>query len=259
MIDLDRFLDRYNRQARLYPALLAFLPAILTLVIRYPPLLTSNATATVMTLSISCGLLFLLTTVARSRGKIAERRLLKKWGGWPTTLWLRHSDTNLPPQTKARYHAALIKHVPGLNLPTADEERVNPIEVADNAYRSAVEWLKEYCRTHDCPLVEKENAEYGFRRNLRGLRPLGVALTCVGLLATVAWSLFAAGLTVGDLLRPSTWHALAGHEISGLLLGTAALNLVALVFWLCVVRDSWVRQAGDQYARALLASCDRLS
>jgi len=31
-----------------------------------------------------------------------------------------------------------------------------------------------------------------------------------------------------------------------------------LVAWFAIVRDDWVRDAGDQFARALLACCDTL-
>jgi hypothetical protein len=35
-------------------------------------------------------------------------------------------------------------------------------------------------------------------------------------------------------------------------------DLAALVAWFAIVRDDWVRDAGDQFAQALLACCDTL-
>jgi len=258
MIDLSRLFDSYNRQARLYPALIVILPPLLTILARYPALLTSNVVTTLLMFVISCGFLYLLTIFARSRGKSLERRLLHKWGGWPTTLWLRHNDDHLPRQTKARYHLALANHVPGLRLLSAEEEQADPVS-ADDAYKSAVEWLKEQCRGK--PLVEKENAEYGFRRNLRGLRSFGVASATFGLLLSAAWMLRFAGITLAGLIAidPGVIVEKLVQSSPEPLWGGALVNVIAIWFWIFVVRDAWVHQAGDQYARALLSHCDVLT
>lgn len=258
MIDLERLFDSYNRQARVYPALITLLPAVISVIARYPGVLTSNAIATTLTFAVSCGLLYLLAAFARSRGKRLEQRLLRKWGGWPTTLWLRHTDSNLSKQTRARYHAVLGTHVPGIRLPTAEEEQADPAS-AEDSYRSAVDWLKEHCRGKEYPLVEKENAEYGFRRNLRGLKPISISVAGVALFATLVWILRDAGLTVDHVYRHdwATVLEAIGHA-SPALIGAAAFNVASSMFWIVAVRNTWVRQAGDQYARALLATCDGL-
>jgi hypothetical protein len=36
------------------------------------------------------------------------------------------------------------------------------------------------------------------------------------------------------------------------------VDVFAIIGWLAIARDQWVRDAGDQYARALLANCDAL-
>src|SRR3990170_2110818 len=72
MIDLGRLFDSYNRQARLYPALVALLPPLITVFAWYPELLTSNAAATALTVVTSCGFLYGLMTFSRSRGKNVE-------------------------------------------------------------------------------------------------------------------------------------------------------------------------------------------
>jgi len=41
-------------------------------------------------------------------------------------------------------------------------------------------------------------------------------------------------------------------------IGAICVDLAALVAWFVIVRDDWVRDAGDQFARALLARCDTL-
>jgi hypothetical protein len=202
---------------------------------------------TFVTLVVSCGLLFGLSVFSRSCGKRVEARLLK----WPTTEWLRHGDTHIPTPTKGRYHKALVKHVPGLILPTSDEERSNP-SAADDAYRSAVDWLKERCRGKGFPIVIKENIEYGFRRNMRGVRPFAIGVIALAIIGTFA--AFAYQIT-----RAGDWSISAIFNQAPIeVVGATALLLIALVCWMFFVTDLSVREAGDQYARALLSSCDVL-
>jgi hypothetical protein len=242
--------DEYNRQARLYPALLALFPPLIAVLAWFPELLTSNLGTTLLTIAGSCGLLFALSVFSRSSGKRTEARLLKVWGGWPTTEWLRHSDTHLPTATKHRYHRALVRCVPDLRVPTAEEERNNPA-AADDVYRSATEWLKERTRGKQFSLVMKENTEYGFRRNMRGMRPFAIAAAGLALIASL-------GVIAYRLELGSFSPSVIVQSIPVTIIGATLLLLLALIGWSLLVTDAWVRQAGDQYARALLAVCDTI-
>jgi hypothetical protein len=157
MVDLSKLFDSYSRQARLFPGLLTLFPIILTAIALFPRLVTSSWGATLVTVGTSCGLLYGLSVLSRSRGKAVEKRLLAGWGGWPTTIWLRHREEHLPAPVLARYHAFFAKHVPLFVAPNAEEERANP-KAADGMYASAVKWMQERCRGKAFPLVEKENA-----------------------------------------------------------------------------------------------------
>jgi hypothetical protein len=108
------------------------------------------------------------------------------------------------------------------------------------------------------PLVEKENAEYGFRRNLRGLKPIGIAACLVGLLISalaIAWRYDPVIPAISSLSMPSLLKALLAIKPAAI--GAICVDLAA-VAWFTIVRDNWVRDAGDQFARALLACCDTL-
>ncbi len=259
MINLTGMFDTYGRQARLYPGLLTLFPPLLAAIAWFPALITSSIGTTLLTLASACGLLYGLGVVSRTQGKKVEKRLLRQWGAWPTTIWLRHASDCLQPQTLARYHGYLTAHVPGLTLPSRDEEARAPQE-ADLAYASAVKWLQERCRGKAYPLVEKENAEYGFRRNLRGMRPLGLTGCLLAAILSVAIIVdghrdLAAALA--SLSSAECWRAISG--IAPTILSATVVNLLAVLGWLVIVKDSWVRDAGDQYARALLANCDALA
>jgi len=251
MTDFFRLIfDPYSRQARLYPALLTLLPPISIILAFWPNLLAPTSVKVVVGFATAFGLLYLLASFARSRGKRVEKRLLAAWEAWPTTIWLRHRGGFLKEPTLARYHEYLTKNVPGLKMPTQADELADAAK-ADIQYASAVEWLKEQCRGKAHALVEKENTEYGFRRNLRGMRPTGVCLCVVGTFAATLAML--AQADSGMLTQPAhLWFMNAKSPISAAII----LNIVVTGAWLVFVNDSWVREGADQYARALLANCE---
>lgn len=242
-MDLGDLFDTYSRQARLQPALLALFPMFVTVAVWVPALY--DFAAGLVGLAIACGAVVYLAHIARSLGRKAELRLNDSWGGKPTTLWMTHGDRNLDPQTKARYHALLSDRIDGWSAPSPDDEARDP-GGAEASYDSAVRWLREATRDRKrYGLVFKENVSYGFRRNLYGLKPIGLslALLCV------------AG-NAGAL-----WHAIfiaAAGAIPPVGVASLALSIATAAGWILVVRPSWVRDAADGYARALLAACDQI-
>ena len=253
MPDLAGLFDTYGRRARLYPALLTLLPPVAVSFAWVPSLVGGQSLAALVGVAATFGLLYALASISRSAGKRTEKRLLAKWGGWPTTIMLRHGCPDIPAPTKARYHQFLAQCGLWEGMPSAQLEQADPT-ANDDTYASAVQWLKEQRRGPEFWLVLNENAEYGFRRNMRGLKPPAMALCFVTLLGwwlaafikllTAPGSLPSAG--VGVLLAlpsPLAWGALC-------------ITVVAVVAWIVVVRDRWVREAADQYAQALLATCD---
>lgn len=65
--------DPYDRQARLYPALLSLLPLLALLALLYAP--NVSALTGVVSLAVSCGGLFLMTNICREMGKRKEEKL----------------------------------------------------------------------------------------------------------------------------------------------------------------------------------------
>ena len=257
MTDLTKLFDNYSRNARLYPALLTLFPALISFVAWFPQYATSKLGLALISILATCGVLYVLAVFSRTLGKKQERRLLKEWGGWPTTIWLRHSSPQLSHNTRARYHAFLSGHVPGLVLPSQKQELADAVR-ADQAYASAVKWLQEQCRGEDFTLLHKENTEYGFRRNLLGLKCLGLTVAALALI--ISWILvLAKGPAPLASQSAAVWVLTVLTKTSPLIVGAMVLDLLAIVVWLIVVQDSWVREAGDRYAEALLACCDRLN
>ena len=134
-------------------------------------------------------------------------------------------------------------------MASPQEEEENP-EQADSGYESANRWLLE--RTRGKPqfdLLFTENMNYGYRRNLLGLKPVALAIDAVALvlifgMAVTSWTGQLA--TTIQALSPEWWVSLIvalGHM---------------LVFALYIQPD-WVRTAAETYAHQLLSACDSLN
>jgi len=235
---LAQFVDEYELKARLRPGLLAFLPVLVPLVAGYGqknPILTG-----IVALFSTCGVMHLLGSIARDRGKVLEQKLIKEWGGLPTTLLLRHRDTFLDSHSKARYHAAIEQKLK-THLPTAAEEAADPAG-ADQKYIGVTRELRELTRGNK--LLFKENIAYGFKRNMCGLKPVGLVLSFIGLflglLMAQVVGLQPLDFDVAKLLAPG----LAGGI-------SIAVPVAMIIAWLFFATKSDIRKIGDVYAERL--------
>lgn len=235
---LRKFTDPYERKARLYPALLALLPVI-ALIALYTDWLTFDV-ENALYITVAAAGLFWLTGKTRDLGKAIERRLVAEWEEMPSVTLLRHRDTVIDRYTTQRYHkaAAVLADV---SLPDPTDEKNNPAD-ADERYRSVTSALLSKTRdTSQYPLLFKENINYGFWRNLRGVRPIAVALAA----ALVALGLWVDRELVLNLQLPD------GPEFVFALAGGM------MVFaWVTTVTDEAVRRAAQNYAQRLLEALD---
>src|SRR5271170_428316 len=174
MNPINLITDGYERKARLYPGLLLVAPVVITLVgVASAKLSTLESLGTV---AAGCGGAFLLTQLARDAGKRCEKDLFEAWGGMPSIAVFRHRDSLIDVLTKARYHGCLVALVKGAKAPTPEEEAADPAG-ADQVYSAWSSYLRVHTRdTKKYPLLFQENVSYGYRRNVCGLRPLGIVV-----------------------------------------------------------------------------------
>jgi len=241
--------DGYGRVARLYPAALALVPVVLFVGIARPETLLGEFPKNVFVVLIFMSVLYVLATIARIAGKKLEPGLLARWGGWPTTLLLRHSDATIDRYTKARYHQALIEICPDIAWPSQDDEN-RDAEDADLRYMSATNRLKERRRGLEHKLVHKENASYGFHRNLLGLRRLAIAIAAItAAIEAIQW--------VPSVLAARSVRVLfasvADDPRDPILI---VVDLLIIAGWIIWVTEVQVRAAAVEYAHALLRSLD---
>jgi hypothetical protein len=233
--------DSYDRKARLYPALLLVVPVLIVVV--GVGLATFSILKSLGTVAAGCGGAFLLSQLARDAGKKLEVKLFEKWGGLPSVAILRHRDVRIDAITKNRYHKHLSTLVKGTKPPTPKEEDADPT-AADQVYTAWSSYLRVHTRnTKTYPLVFQENVSYGYRRNVCGLRPLGIGLSALSLASGAGW-LYRTHVITGSM----------GTESVASLLCV----FVFLLLWIFRFTPDWVRIPADAYAQRLVESVDSL-
>ena len=230
MIDLAKITDPYERKARLYPALICLFPLMVGMSITFPKVYSTLSGFVALAAAIG-GIQF-LSHLARDRGKKLEPTLFKNWGGTPSVAILRHSDKLISPPAKLKYHS-ILENKSKIAAPSVDFENGNS-DQADEIYSAWSDFLRG--KTRDIkkyPLVFKENINYGFRRNLFGVRWHCI---CSALVAIVI------------MLSPS----LENRSLSEVQIAIG-LFLVAYIFiFLFVVSRDWVKTVADAYSRNLI-------
>lgn len=226
-------IDRYTITARFLPAVIIAAPiaAALHAWLPFPLTWTKGAAAT----AALAGLAYVLSHTTRNAGRQLEDTLWPRWGGAPTTLMLRHSDLNIDPVTKARYHQGLIKLGAIGQLPDADTERADP-KAADDCYEGATTWLHGRTRSRkDFPLVFEENVNYGYMRNLLACKPWGLVVSLLSL-AVIGIAFWLGHLPVIE--------------------GIAAVGVA--IYLIFAVTERGLRSIADAYAYNLLEAIDHL-
>ena len=188
-----------------------------------------------------------------AKGNALQDKLFKKWGGAPTTIILRHTDNTIDSVTKSRYMDRLALLISNFNPTTPEYEQANP-ERADELYRSASNYLREHTRdTSIYPLIFKENVAYGFARNIRAFKSLGIFITVSSLLVSLV-VIYPDATTLGSMSP-----RLVIQEISFPYLGLIAIHLSMLWVWIFLVTENWVKLRGFAYAKRLYSACEKIT
>lgn len=228
--------DAYTVRARLYPALISVIPAILLAILAVP---WGKAVLPQVGGIVGVGVLFCaFADLARRFGKGIEPMVYDKMGGKPSVAMLRHGHGSLDTVTKAKYCAFLAKTI-GEKAPTEAQEMADP-KAADAFYERCGRWLREH--TTDTKKFKKlfeENMTYGFRRNLLGLK----------------WPVLALDVVIAVICNLLIIFGLADATGMYVMLGVAVLHMLYFVFG--VTWES-VFEAARQYARQLLLACEVL-
>jgi hypothetical protein len=158
---------------------------------------------------------------------------------------LRHRESKLAvnPLNRDRYHAKLRRLVRSVRIPTRAKELADPI-AADQVYDACVAYLRNATRDRaKYGLIFEENINYGFRRNLWGMRASGIFLAAIGVAAS-------------GIVAASAWTR--NDPLWGIASLIATGNACLLSWWMIRIRPPWVLTAARAYAERLLEACDSL-
>jgi len=214
--------DEYALKARVFPAALIGAP-VATLIFFSGTQDFVRAVSGVTFFAVAA----LSSQLLLHRGRRTEQRLITKWGAMPTTLMLKSTAAGSK-QLLARRRAD-VERVSGVTLPTTRRERDHEADALEE-YAHAVQLCIDRIRSGErsSRLLFHENVAYGFRRNLRAGRKIGLVVTCMTLVASFA-------LTVSS-------------GVSSPALTGVVVNIAFLLVWIFGATDTWVRDQADKYA-----------
>lgn len=230
-------MDLYNLKARVFPAVIVSLPLAVAMNLLLPTEVV--AMAWIGTGVVWAATSYLIAQVVRERGLAIQERLFREWGGEPTTTMLRF----LPgggTKVKAR-RESLSRLFPELRWPSLEEETSNPLAFQATAERAIALFKEKTEGQGRFELLLQENTDYGFRRNLFGLKSVAIWFAIIGAAS--------GGYFLADAQRrdsPAGWIAFFA-------------GILVFFFFAGVVTSEWVRKAADRYARQLFAIAESLA
>jgi len=236
---MSNYFDSYTIQARVAPIFIVIFPLIIIFATIAPKALAFQTIAgsTIVSMAFS----FLGAQFSRDLGKTKELKLWQDWGGAPTTQILRHRNIEYNSIRRDLIYNKLQPMIPEVVLPSPEFEKENP-EKADQIYETFVRHLiiktrdkKEY------PLVFKENVNYGFLRNLWGLKAYGITISLIGIIISSVYAGFE-WLTYKSVLTD--------------FLIVFMLSSCYLLMWIFWMKPKRIKVAAFAYAERLFECCE---
>ena len=230
-LNLPKLADRYELKARLAPALLSCSTAIPGIAV-----LSSDALGWVLGFSVAGGggalLAIGLMYLASAAGRRYERSLWPRWPhDAPTNQRLQPSNASHSREQRKLWYVA-IKKLTSLDIAGAVERGdQNNLELTIN---DAVTALRHRFRSaKHSGLLQTHNEDYGFARNLTGLRLFWFPSSVASL--AIAW-----------------WAVLVnGSEIIWAILASIASAMCTLLLF---VLPTYVRQRAERYAESFFGT-----
>ena len=231
--------NNYTLYARTYPALISLLPftvlgTIFSIELKnWIPIITSVG-------FVSTGAFF-LGQIGRDAGKKKESRLWVEWGGSPSVQILRHFNEHINKHTKKLYHQKLQSLCPVDPQITEEYEKQYP-EKADEVYWHWTQFVIAQTRDiNQFNLLFQENRNYGFRRNLWGLKSFAIGLILLAI--------------AGDFIY--FWYTEQSQQVnlwSNEFFISESILFLALLLWIFLITKGWVKVTSFAYAERLFES-----
>ena len=220
-------LDSYHIRARLSVSIIFLAPVALSMFLCFSEIISLPTYSVII-----CVLLALTNYIP-----ILQRMLNKKQDHNYAADFLMPGNQEIPQARKERYYQKLVKYDPLLKCFSSPNDSQEFHECCE----SAVAFLRE--KTRDNHLVLEENINYGFCKNLHGIKTMAIILCSLCDLFIVLYS----------IIRCRTIASIPLENYFAF-----AFNSVLLVFWIVGVTENALEHAGKKYAITLLGSIDGL-
>ena len=221
--------DAYSLVARILPGYVTLVPIALPLL-----LMPNGVQLSFGSIALMLPLVYFVAyQIGKEPGKRNEKKLWRKWGGAPTTRFLRHSNEEYGDGRRLRLQERLTQL--GMTVPTPQEEEQDP-SAADVHYEVCTsEIIRRTRNVETFPLVFRSVTSYGLQRNLWGLKAFGIVAIVISAMTCILM-LFLYG--AGDQQIVAAALALL-------------VDLALLLIWVFGVNEGRVRMAAEEYARNL--------
>lgn len=170
-------IDSYDLKAKYAPGLLLALPILMTGWTGFQKEI--KELSSFIGSLLSAAIIYGLSVMVRAMGKREEIKLIKKWGGLPSTIIMSWQDNHIGKALKSQYLEAA-KKLLKLPIPDHNLEKNNPAQASAMIDQIFLR-IKGIIRKNDKNgLWSIANAEYGFARNLYGSRFIWLILCLIG-------------------------------------------------------------------------------
>ena len=234
-------MDRYTLFARICPVIIFLLPIIVVSVTFSIEIEQLWAAISGTGLSLFLG--YFLSNISRELGKKKQEKLWQSWGGAPTSQILSYNNTVIDNITKRRYHTIMmniIKETKCEDIQTKTNDEQSEI------FRSWTTYLRD--KTRDIkryPLIFKENVNYGFRRNLWGLKKIEIVV----LLITIT----------GNYVYYAQHYGYKNfYNFPFCFYCSELIVIFLMILWMFFVTESWIKTQAFTYAERLIEAIDSL-
>lgn len=232
-------MDKYSRNARIYPMIILLLPIVLLGLIyswEYQSILQA-----LTTLGVTAALTYLFANLGRDLGKKKEAELWEKWGGMPSAQLFSFQNNVIDRFTKQKYHSKMLQLSPVSKEYNFEKDEYKALE---DVYISWTKFLISKTRdTKKYALLFNELISYGFRRNLWGLKKLSLISLTILIISNYLFQSFKMG--VNEFIDFPVEFFIT------------ELILALLYFiWVFVFTTEWVKIPAVAYAERLLESIE---
>lgn len=237
-----KFFDEYSLKARVAPITIMLMPVAVNIYVWTPE--TYRSITGISSAVVLVALSILGSSFGRHYGKTKEQELWRSWGGPPTTQLLRHNNSDVNPIQRERYHRLIKRLMPEVVIPTKEQEAADVV-AADQIYESCISFLISNTRdTKKFGLLFQENINYGFLRNLWGLKKFGICTTLLGICSSGVFTYYK-------------------YVFQGIISEFGIMDILLCVFlfvlWITWVKPSTIRVAANAYGGRLLECSEQLN